>query len=685
MTPPWEYFENLNEVVYVTDVESCGLVYLNRYGRRAFGLEERDYLGKPCYALLQGMEGRCPFCNNGELEEGRFQEWTCYNQVLKKSYFLKDTVIAWDGRRYRMEFAICLDREEPGLGDDDPSPLKKFLDNYYFDADSFFRAVTMPGAAFYIYCGDVRSNVCYISDSLREDFGFSGNLVRNFLGQLERRVYEPDRPMYVADLRSMLEEKRTAHSGRFRVRNQAGKPVWLHCRGVVKWNADQTEPLFFSGSMVELRNESDVDPTTGLLNQSMALRRLDELQERDGAVTLLCVTLREYADINHVFGRDTGNAILREVSRRMEQKLGDRCSFFRLDGVKILAVARGTPDLERWARELRAAVDEVYSGRGLHIVFPCAIGTLTSQKAVPSQELIDSVTAAARMAKTMPGVAYLESNPDLPAAGADQKDMGLMLNHSINHQFEGFHIEIQPQVEADSGRICGGEALLRWTNRGQEVPPKKFIPLLEQNGLILPVGLWVMEQALKACAEILRKRADFLISVNVSYLQILDPMFFSNILRLLERYGVPAENLLVELTETHFDEMPDHLERFVRRCREVGIRFAIDDFGSAYSGLQLLLQYPADIVKLDRSLMCQFKSSDQKVNFIMSIIYACHRFGKKVCVEGVETAEELNTARQTGGDYIQGFYFYRPMALPDLLRTLSGEEAGRRQRTAPPQ
>lgn len=1009
MMPPWRYFEHLNEIVYVADPETYELIYLNQYGRSAFQVEEREYRGKRCHEVLQGLQQVCPFCTNGQLVEGEFLEWTYHNPVLQETFSIKDTLIHYQGRQYRMEFAINMDRKtenenggipgstlinecllvansthdlnktleylgthitcralaifegngewlvntylwsgdgqkgkqevfslgfeqyvswsrifsdnqpvllydtvevcrdtpalgellqlkgtqrailvplvedkkaigflciydpegsqmEPvanlgmllsvyivatiqqrelvknleqlsyhdqmtgalnryalkpyldqpslacdtgvvycdvvglksindllghangdrlivqvyyilgsvfssdqiyrvggdeflvlcqgqsegefqqqvdrlreeiianncnlsigsawaGAGEDDlsnllvkadakmyedkrhyyqqrdpltgkirqtqrrgrgepsevlpgQSMLRNFLENYYFDADTFFRSISMPGVTFYFYCGDLKRNVYYISDNLRDDFHFSDNLVYDFITLLEQRIYEPDRELHAADAKSMLDEKRKLHSIRYRIYNKNGDLIWLHCRGIMQWNADLTEPLFFSGTMVELSSESEVDPVTGLLDLSLALKKLDGLRERQEMITMLCVTFRDYGDINHVFGRETGNEILRKIGQHLEQRLGTQFNFFRMDGLKILAVAQGQHDLHRAAEEVRAVVERVYNAYGLHMVYPCAIGVLTSQgeKQVSAQELVDNVENTARMAKVMPGVDFLEFNPEENTdMGSNQKDLGIMLSHCISHQFEGFSVVIQPQVEANSGRIFGGEALVRWRNRDKDIPPSKFIPILEQNGLILPVGRWVMEQALRSCSAILQRQPDFVLSVNISYLQILDPTFFSYIQGLLEQYQVPAENLLVELTETHFDQMPAHLEQFVSRCQAAGIRFAIDDFGSAYSGLQVLLQYPAELVKLDRNLLYEIKSSDQKINFIMSIVYACHRFGKKVCVEGVETEEDLLAVRQTGCDYIQGFYFYRPMPPEELLAALPGK------------
>lgn len=168
----------------------------------------------------------------------------------------------------------------------------------------------------------------------------------------------------------------------------------------------------------------------------------------------------------------------------------------------------------------------------------------------------------------------------------------------------------------------------------------------------------------------MEKQPDFLLSFNVSYLQILDDSFLPFMKQTLEAVGLSGRNLMVELTETHFDEMPKRLKEFVAACQEMGMRFALDDFGNGFSSLQMLFKYPVNVVKLDRTLMNEITHSQENMDFIMSIIYACHRAGKKVCVEGVETDSELLAVRRTDCDMIQGYYFYKPLELSVLLERI---------------
>ena len=1017
MIPVWEHFEDLEEILYVADVETYELVYLNRYGRSVFRIEDEDnYAGKKCYEVLQGRREPCPFCTNSQLKEGKFIEWTYRNPLLKAPYRIKDTIVEYEGRQYRMEFAMDVEKEKqeaqkldlaavrhyeelinecflkvravtdmdealsfmlhylgthiscnavmiyesrerkwllntyswsrtekapekkllelsvaepvtkwyetffhnepllltdmeklcrdmPALSkvlspeqvrrmilipllakaevvgfvriDDPPEKqmsavaemckilshfivsliqqrdlirnleqisfrdqmtgamnryalnsylarahlerdmgliycdliglkrvndrfghasgdrtiiqayqvlggmfpedqifrmggdeflvvregvgrekfqesveqlkaaavssrcwlsigsawcqaggksfndlmneadenmyenkrtyyrlcgltdgpeehrvehddrelvqsqdaLHAFVRDCYFDVTSFLKSLTMTGSSFYIYFGDMRKNLYYISDNLKEDFCFPGNIVPNFVSLLEQRIYGPDQQMHVEDTRAMLREKRESHSVRYRIYDKNGELTWLHCRGIMKWNEDKTEPLFFSGSMVSLKNESEVDPITGLLNLSLALKRISEFNRLGIETMLMCIVLEKFSDVNHVFGRDIGDAVMKEIGWQLERNLGVQFYFYRIDGARFLAVSQTVLEPEGAVASIQKIIKDIFRKYKIHVVSPCAIGVLHSAAGQrEAQELVDNVITAAHTAKAFPDLDYLEFSSHMTKTYQEHTDMSMALNACIEHGFQGFRIVIQPQVETKNGRMFGGEVLLRWKNEGKEISPSKFVPILEQTGMIAPVGKWILEETMRKGKKILKYQPDFRLSVNVSYLQIMDQKFFPFLEDTMERFQIPAENLLIELTETHFDEMPEHLQRFIRQCKQIGIRFALDDFGSAYSGLQLLLQYPADLIKLDRTLMREITTSKEKMRFIMSVVYACHQFGKEVCVEGVETKEELDIVRQTECDFIQGFYFYKPLEWEEMRQVLESQK-----------
>ena len=163
----------------------------------------------------------------------------------------------------------------------------------------------------------------------------------------------------------------------------------------------------------------------------------------------------------------------------------------------------------------------------------------------------------------------------------------------------------------------------------------------------------------------------FYLTFNVSLRQLSDSGFLPFMREVLEKYQLAGSSLVAELTESCLDEQPKKLEEFVAECQKMGLYIALDDFGSGYSSLRMLLQYPSSIIKLDKSLVQEVTESDEKMNFIRSIVYACHQFGKAVCMEGVEDADQNSIILDTGCDMIQGYYYYRPMEVHDVYQLVS--------------
>lgn len=325
---------------------------------------------------------------------------------------------------------------------------------------------------------------------------------------------------------------------------------------------------------------------------------------------------------------------------------------------------------------IRLTIEECYSKQKLSTKQAASFGILHfPDNGDTPQEILENTMTLISIAKLNPDLKYSKFSSDVIAKQKDKSIMALSLSENVEKGCEGFRIVVQPIVSRDTGKIIGGETLLRWRYHGQEISPVVFIPLLEETRMILPVGKWVFEQVVSLCKQILVYQPDFLLSFNVSYLQILDDTFLPFIRQTIEESGLLQGHLMLELTETHFDEMPIRLQEFVAECLKMGIKFALDDFGNGFSSLQMLFKYPVNVIKLDRTLMNEITHSSENLDFIMSIVYACHRSKKQVCVEGVETDAELEIVRQTDCDMIQGFYFYRPLEVADLLRML--EEGGK--------
>jgi EAL domain-containing protein (putative c-di-GMP-specific phosphodiesterase class I) len=250
----------------------------------------------------------------------------------------------------------------------------------------------------------------------------------------------------------------------------------------------------------------------------------------------------------------------------------------------------------------------------------------------------------------------------------------------------------QPQVSLQTGRVVGMEALARWEHpeRGM-IPPTRFIPLAEEIGLIVPIGRWVLREACRQAREWQERYSSFpppVVSVNLSAAQLRHTDLVEEVLRITREAGLETEALALEITESVLLEDATYNTATLARLRESGVRLDIDDFGTGYSSLSYLKRLPADVLKLDKSLVQGLERDRGNYAIVLSVITLAHALGLKVVAEGVETAEEYDELRRLKCDVGQGYYFARPVASAEatlLLDTLetspwppSTTETGRR-------
>lgn len=554
-----------------------------------------------------------------------------------------------------------------------PSLFGQFIQKSYFDPQSLFESITMEGAPNYLFFGDMQSNLFYISDNLRDTFGFSGNVVSDLLGAWEKRIsYPEDLELYRGDIAAMLVEKRTTHNLRYRVRDRKGNQVWIHCRGSLRWSEDGSRPLFFSGCISRQAQDFIIDPVTNIPRVYTAILMLSQLQKQGLSFSVVGFCLHNFSEINESRGRETADRLLRQVADQLGEHFGQSLQLYRLDGLRFMAVVpQGSLTPEQAATEIRALIERAYRSFDILVRVPSSQGILHAKDtAGPPQGIIERTLALLAHAKDFPQLDYVVHSPQELLRQRAQAQLALELSRCVVNGCAGFRMVVQPILAADGKTIAGGEALLRWRFHGRDVQPDVFIPLLEKNKQILTVGRWLFEQAVRACGRLTTLSPDFFLSFNVSYPQIMDQGFLPFMRQTLERYRSDGSHLLMELTETHFNETPEQLEHFVEQCKELGMSVALDDFGEGYSSLSLLLRCPANVVKLDRSLLHQLSRSPDRRKFIESIVYACHQFGKQVCAEGVETEAEARLVMAAGCDLIQGFYYGVPMEVSQLYDLL---------------
>ena len=215
--------------------------------------------------------------------------------------------------------------------------------------------------------------------------------------------------------------------------------------------------------------------------------------------------------------------------------------------------------------------------------------------------------------------------------------------------------------DGDSGKPHGAEALLRYTlPSGERLSPVEFIPLLEESGLIIPVGKWVLQNAMNFCLRVQEVIPNFAVSVNVSYVQVIKSPFIVEFFRLLNEHKMSPASIMIELTESGELDGSLQIQKVWDNLKQYGVSIALDDFGTGYSNLMNISDMTPNVVKLDRGFTIKAFKNEFERKLMASVIQLVHGLGLKICVEGVETEEELNYVRSLEADYIQGFFYGRP-------------------------
>ena len=241
------------------------------------------------------------------------------------------------------------------------------------------------------------------------------------------------------------------------------------------------------------------------------------------------------------------------------------------------------------------------------------------------------------------------------------------LHQSIDHDYEGFDVYFQPIVDVNKKEVTHLETLLRFKcDEFGRISPMEFIPLLEKSGLIIPVGKWVLEKAIQACLSLKKYQSQLKVNVNISYVQVLKSAILNDILSIMKKYNVDRNRLVIELTESGFIESDRSFVNFCNQLKENSILLALDDFGTGYSNFHYLYNLKPDCIKVDRGLMKNALSNDYENLLLKHMIDMAHSVGVNMCIEGIETEEELHKVLEMGSDFIQGFYYSKPLPFNEI-------------------
>jgi EAL domain-containing protein (putative c-di-GMP-specific phosphodiesterase class I) len=249
----------------------------------------------------------------------------------------------------------------------------------------------------------------------------------------------------------------------------------------------------------------------------------------------------------------------------------------------------------------------------------------------------------------------------------------LSVETKLRHALEKnqFVLHYQPKVALDTGEIVGAEALIRWQTEDALIQPNDFIPLAEDTGLIIPIGLWCLEEACRQLKRWHQAGATLSLAVNLSARQFADRVFINSVEKIVSQSGIDPNYVTLELTESLLmDDLQEKLF-LMQKLNDIGFKLSIDDFGTGYSSLSYLRKLPVHELKIDRSFIMETTKSENSRAIVATVIFLAKQLGLSTVAEGIEQVEELNFLQQLDCDQYQGFYFSRPVPCSEFVKLLN--------------
>ena len=433
----------------------------------------------------------------------------------------------------------------------------------------------------------------------------------------------------------------------------------------------------------QLVHEAYHDGLTGLASRALFRERLHgalEDSRRDDDVAILFLDLDGFKEVNDSLGHAAGDRLLVQVAERLRESVRDGDTVARFGGDEFAVLIESivaTADAQTVAHRIIAALDEPFAvgGRELHV--GASVGIASAADAGDMQQLMRNADLAMYKAKAAGGSQLAAYDPQMHDQLVDRLELEADLRLALERDELALHY--QPTVDLRTGEIVGFEALVRWHHpvRGV-IAPDQFIEVAEESGLIVPMGRWVLDQALHTVAQwrrILPPERQPYVSVNVSVRQFRQSGFVDQVRASLNFAGVDADALMLEITETLLMGDDEQIWADLEMLRELGVRIAIDDFGTGYSSLGYLRQRPIDVVKIDKTFIDDMVADAQQHALVSGIISLAHTLNLTVVAEGIESDRHRETLARLGCPLGQGYFYSSPVGPTEALTWLTSPRA----------
>lgn len=537
------------------------------------------------------------------------------------------------------------------------------LDSHIFDA------LSQTSDNMYIYIADLERDFSRWSKPSVDYFNLPGEFIENTAKEWVQHIHPADQHIFLEDIGRIFEGKSNRHNCEYRALNKYGKYVWVRCQGIVERNADGSLGLFV-GTMMNLGVNAKFDQPTGLYTFHELKKQLPAFISHgmEGAVLLFDVDRLQR--INDILGYLVGDEVL--------QRLGQKCQSlegvisYRGPGGKFYCITTEKSEnaLDRIYKEMQKFSVEVPREMNLEIQLTISCGVaFFPQDAEDFETLHANVEYALEQAKKVGRGSIAQFSGQMHRKTVEKFRLQEVLREYVANNCRGFALVYQPLVNGETQDVYGAETLMRfYLPDGTLVSPMEFIPILEEDGTIRQVGEWLLNKALAQAALWRMENPDFVISVNVSYIQILQEGFREMVTRIVEKSGTPEKQLILELTESCKVSDPNGLRDDFEYFKNMGINMALDDFGTEYSSIALLRKLKPQWIKIDHTFVRSIQDDEMDQAILEYIMNLSKQTRIKVCVEGVENEEILSVVQTYKPELLQGYYYSRPCSAEEFSK-----------------
>lgn len=536
----------------------------------------------------------------------------------------------------------------------------------------------------YLYVFDLKEDYYVISKHATERFILPSDKFYNATKKHEDFVYPEDISMLGKEIEQIKTGKKKFHDMKYRWLDKHNNPVWINCRGSVLFD-ENTQPHYLVGCINEIGVKPEADNVSGLLGEYALDRYIkDTCTDNIPDGFIIRMSIDNFSTINADFGMSYGDFILKRTAECILESIKPTQKLFKAGSDEFIIVDFNGSSINEAVdiyKQCKKHINNFIENNRYNTIYTLSAGIINTRDITLEEENYVKLSEFALKTAKDNGRNnyYIYSKTDYDSYKR-KLYISKALHNAVNEDFKGFQVFYQPVVDASTYMLTGAEALMRFSIKKEGVDeceyisPVEFIPVLEETGLIIPAGRWILEQSAKQCSIWNEHVKDFRVNINVSYIQVMKSDVFSDIMSVIDKYSLQPSCIGIELTESGYLDSSTHFNHLWRKLKDNGVYVILDDFGTGYSNLHCLSDLKPNYIKIDRTFTLKALKNKYDYKLMTYIIDMAHSLGLKLCIEGVETSDDLRQLREPGADYIQGYLFGKPYPAVEFEKRYVNDE-----------